>query len=114
MDVLTNGHETERPAEAESPAALPTATATPTLAGARVMLRSIGPGDYQRLRALELAPQLLWRWRHTGSTPAPEQWVTSLWNGVVAQYLIVDHRSGDWIGIVAAFQADNRNGHAHV
>jgi len=104
----------DRPVNHTSPADNDAAEATPRLAGARVLLRPVGPSDYERLRVLELAPQLLWRWRHTGATPAPEQWLNSLWNGVTAQYLVIDHRTREWIGITSAYNADMRNGHAAI
>ena len=86
----------------------------PTLAGAIVSLRAIGPADYERLRSLELSSSLLWRWRHGGHTPSPEAWTASLWNGALAQFLVVDNRTGEWVGLVNAYDADQRNQHAYI
>jgi hypothetical protein len=38
----------------------------------------------------------------------------NLWNGVLAQYLVIERKRAKTIGLVAAYQADFNNGHAYI
>jgi len=102
--------ELEEPLRGEgTPAILP-----PVLEGRRARLRPIQPGDYGFVSALELDPEVHFRWRHRGATPSPERLISSLWDGALAVYL-VEHRQSDRpVGIVVAYQADFRSGTCSV
>lgn len=82
-----------------------------------------------RSRVAQLVPvtsgheELLWR-LHTNGThlvdhrlrgrvPSPEQFHRLVWEGVLAQFLVAT-TDGRVVGLVSAFEADLRNGHAHV
>lgn len=84
------------------------------LRGSHVMLRPVGVGDYEFLRALELSEEFAIRWRHRGATPGPEAWVQSLWQGTLAQFLVVDLRSSRPLGLVCAYNVNFQHGHAYL
>jgi hypothetical protein len=83
------------------------------LSGRNVALRPIGQGDYEFLRTQELSENLGPRWRFRGTTPAPELYPQSLWQGVVAQFAIVDRRSPVPLGLVALYNADTHHDTAY-
>jgi acyl carrier protein len=80
-------------------------------------------------RSAQLVPvtgaheELLWRLHTNGShlvdhrlrgrVPSPEHFHQLLWEGVLAQFLVAT-ADGRVVGLVSAFEADLRNGHAHV
>lgn len=51
--------------------------------------------------------------RLAGQTPSPEEFHRLLWAGTVAQYLVCTDREVP-TGLVSCFEADFRNGHAHL
>ena len=66
------------------------------------------------MSALELDPEVHFRWRHRGGTPSPERLISSLWEGALAVYL-VEHRPSDTpVGLVVSYQPDLRAGTCHV
>jgi RimJ/RimL family protein N-acetyltransferase len=86
----------------------------PPNTGRRVTIRPVLGQDYDMLMKAELAQPdgLLYRYR--GQTPSPESFVANLWNGVLNQQIIADIRTGQPVGIVAAYNADFRNGTAYL
>lgn len=86
------------------------------LDGRRVRLRALNPGDYDLLRRLELSPQLLQRWRNRGATPGMSDWVRSMEEAVLAQFLVIDDRDGaeEWVGLVSAYNPDFQHGYAYL
>jgi hypothetical protein len=66
------------------------------------------------LRQAELSSNLLFRWRHHGMTPSPEEFPRKLWSGVLAQFLVIDRGSNRVLGVYAAFNADLANGFASI
>lgn len=84
------------------------------LHGRFVYLRVIGPEDYRFLRTAELGGDLGVRWRFRGSTASPEQWVQSLWQSTLAQYVVVGVDDPNPLGLVAAYQANFQDGFAFV
>lgn len=92
----------------EAPPPRPTETA-PHLDGRNVSLRAVRPTDYDYLYALSLAPDNIWTWRQRGSTPGPDVFRQSLWQGVLAQFMIVKRPDGPPVGLVSAYAADFRN-----
>jgi hypothetical protein len=79
-----------------------------------VALRPISTHDYANLRVAELSESLGPRWRYSGNTPTMEQWVSTLGQGILAQFLIVSQGDGRALGIVCAYNADLANGFAYV
>jgi len=72
------------------------------------------PSDYDTLRALELSPDLLWRFRSRGATPAPEEWTRLRSSGVLAEFLVVRRASSQPIGAVFAYNASPMHGFAYI
>lgn len=79
-----------------------------------VHLRPVEPADYAALRRFELDLTLGPRWRHRGSTPSPEAFVQSLWNGALAVYLVQGGHRPDPLGLVTAYGQDLQSGFAWV
>lgn len=88
----------------------------PTLVGRRVRLRALNPADYELLRRVELSPHLLQRWRNRGATPAMADWVRSVEQTALAQFLVVDDRDGTekWVGLVSVYNPDFQHGLAYL
>lgn len=86
----------------------------PGLDGRHVFLRAVGPEDYGYLQLMETSSEMAARWKYRGATPSPEQWAQGLWNGTLAQFLIISRADETPVGIVSAFQPSFQDGHAHV
>lgn len=76
-------------------------------------LRPIVPSDYEPLFQVELSNHLAPRWRSGGTTPSFETYVSTLFDGVLAQYVVVDATSKAPIGHVAAYGANLAGGWAY-
>lgn len=87
---------------------------TPPLASRRVRLRPIGEQDRRFLYELMTSPEAGGRVRFGGSTPSPEKVVASLWESVLAQFIVESAQSGRQVGLVAITSPDFRNGFAYV
>lgn len=86
-----------------------------TLRAERVGLRAIVPPDYQVLYTAELSEFLGVRWRHRGTTPSPERYAQTLWDGVLVQLGVVDlDKPAELIGIVGAYSANLRDGYCYL
>lgn len=85
----------------------------PPLATRRVRLRPIVEGDRRFLYELMSNPEAGGRVRFGGGTPSPEKVAASLWDSVLAQFVVADRRD-DPIGLVAITSPDFRNGFAYV
>jgi hypothetical protein len=86
----------------------------PSLQGRHVYLRTVGPADYPTLRMLETSSDIAPRWRFRGATPGPEQWAQSIWNGMLAQFLVVGRQSDTPLGIVGIYNANLQNGWGYL
>lgn len=86
----------------------------PPVSGRRVFLRLVMQADYDLIRMVESSGQNQVLYRHKGTTPSPEEFVARLWAGVLAQFMVCEKSTGRPVGIVAAYGADFRNGHAHL
>jgi RimJ/RimL family protein N-acetyltransferase len=86
----------------------------PPVSGRKVFLRVVMQGDYETIRMVESSGDNQLLYRHKGTTPSPEEFVARLWAGVLAQFMVCENSSGRPVGIVAAYGADFRNGHAHL
>lgn len=82
--------------------------------GRTVRLRALVTSDYEPLRLLEQTGVSLVRYRHRGQTLSPENFVASLWHGVLAQFVVCTVEEAYSLGLVAAYDADLRNGHCKV
>lgn len=86
----------------------------PSLSGRRVFLRPLNPADYGPIRSAECAPSVGVFYRHRGVTLAPDQFVQSLWTGVLVQFAVCQVTTGELTGTVAVYGTDFRNGHARL
>jgi RimJ/RimL family protein N-acetyltransferase len=86
----------------------------PPLTGRRVRLRSIFPSDYDYLYALATSEDMGYRWRFRGMSPSPEAFPQGLWHQVLAQFIIERVENGQRLGLVVAFDANERNGWCHI
>lgn len=84
------------------------------LVGSRVALRPVTQGDYDHIRMAEMAGADSLTYRHRGVTPSPEEWVMSLWRGVLTQWIVIEKNSGMPVGLMSAYGGDFRSGHAYV
>lgn len=88
--------------------------AAPLLCTRRVLLRRIGEQDRRFLYELMTAPEAGGRVRFGGATPSPEKVAASLWESVLAQFIVESAGSGQPVGLVAITSPDFRNGFAYV
>jgi RimJ/RimL family protein N-acetyltransferase len=86
----------------------------PPFATRHVRLRALETADYAWLHAASSDDELALAWRFRGSTPSPDAFVRTLWEGVLAQFLVVGarppHRPS---GHVSAYNADLHSGTAY-
>lgn len=85
-----------------------------TRLGDRVALRPLRPSDYPLFYEAELTPPDDVLYRHRGATPAYEAYPETLWNNVVAQFVIADRADGSPLGLTAAYEPNFRDGHARI
>jgi RimJ/RimL family protein N-acetyltransferase len=90
------------------------ADAVPVLEGRHVRLKPVDTGDYPFLVALQTNPENLIRWRYRGTTPSPEQIVQTLWQGVLAQFLIVRVDTNQPVGLVVGYNPEFRHGYVYL
>jgi RimJ/RimL family protein N-acetyltransferase len=84
------------------------------LIGRFVTLRVVTPRDYDLLYRLHVEPLNAVTGRLSGTTINPDEFGRFLWNGVLAQYIIDRRESPAFVGLVTAYNADFRNGHASL
>lgn len=97
------------PTRSERPTAPQTA-----LVGRSVALRPVNPGDYDFLRRAEVSEQLGPRWRFRGAVPAPEMYPQALWQGVTAQFAVVEAGTPMPIGLVSLYNVEHAHGTGYV
>lgn len=86
----------------------------PALTNGRISLRALSVEDLDWLRAAETSEFLAFRWRLRGGHPNPNDFVDQLWSGLIALFVIEQAGEGEPVGILSAYQADQRNGHCRV
>lgn len=86
----------------------------PTLEGTLVYLRPVFPEDLALLQLLDQGSPVAPRGRLRGRTPSPEIWSSSFWDGVLAQFLIIDRESDAPVGLVGVVRASLQDGHARL
>lgn len=80
----------------------------------RVGLRTIRETDSHFLYELMTSPEAGGRVRFAGATPSPEQVRASLWESVLAQFVVVGAESGEPKGVVAVTSPNFRDGFAYL
>jgi RimJ/RimL family protein N-acetyltransferase len=81
---------------------------------ARVRLRPISDRDRVFLYELMTAPDAGGRVRFGGATPSPDKVASSLWESVLAQFLIEGTSSEEPLGLLAITSPNFREGFAYV
>lgn len=89
-------------------------TANPLPGTSRVRLRTLADTDSAFLYELMSAPDAGGRVRFAGATPSPEQIVASLWENVLAQFVIEGVSTGRPLGLVALTTPNFRDGWAYL
>ncbi|MDP8930016.1 MAG: GNAT family N-acetyltransferase, partial [Actinomycetota bacterium] len=89
-------------------------TLTPPMSSRRVRLRPIAEQDRHFIYDLMVTPEAGGRVRFGGATPSPEKVATTLWESVLAQFIVERGGSGQPLGLVAITSPDFRNGFAYV
>jgi RimJ/RimL family protein N-acetyltransferase len=84
------------------------------LRGRRVALRPLTAQDYDFVYSISTAPENLVRWRFRGSTPSPEAFIQSLWQGVMAQFMITRPDDGAPVGLIYCYNTDPRSQTTHI
>jgi RimJ/RimL family protein N-acetyltransferase len=80
----------------------------------RIRLRHITDRDRPFLYELMTSPQAGGRVRFAGATPSPERIASSLWESVLAQFIIEGADSGEALGLVAITSPNFRDGFAYI
>ncbi|WP_153278485.1 hypothetical protein [Saccharothrix syringae] len=70
--------------------------------------------DLDWLRAAETDELPAFRWRLRGGHPSPHDFIDQLWNGLLVMFVVEKAGDATPIGLLSAYQADQRNGHCRV
>jgi RimJ/RimL family protein N-acetyltransferase len=95
-------------------ARLPARPADPLPGTRHVRLRPITDADSTFLYALMSDPEAGGRVRFAGATPSPDQIVASLWEGVLAQFVVEGVTARQPLGLVAVTSPNFRDGWAYL
>lgn len=82
--------------------------------GKRVVLRAADRTDFDFLYGLASSPVMGFRWRYRGATPSPDLFAAQLWDGVLAQFTVLDRKSAERVGVVSLYNASFQNGYAYL
>ena len=86
----------------------------PSTLTSHLRLRPVEPGDYGLLNATALSPGYLHTWRYRGSTPSPDDFVRSLWSGVLCQFIAERRRDRSPVGLLSAYNVNHRHRWCYV
>jgi RimJ/RimL family protein N-acetyltransferase len=86
----------------------------PQMSSKRVRLRTITDRDSAFLYELMTSPHAGGRVRFGGATPNPEKVAASLWDSVLAQFVIEGLRSEEALGLVAITSPNFRDAFAYI
>ena len=87
---------------------------SPLMSTRRIRLRVITDRDSVFLYELMTSPQSGGRVRFAGATPSPEKIAASLWDSVLAQFVIEGVNSQKPLGLVAITSPNFRDGFAYI
>jgi len=86
----------------------------PRMVSARVLMRPITPEDYPALYRMSVTEPVNSLWRFRGATPGFDEFVQTLFRGVLCQFAMTSPTDGKIIGQVTAYNADLRNDHCYA
>jgi len=87
---------------------------SPLMSARRVRLRPLADSDAGFLYQLMVTPQAGGRVRFAGATPSPEKIAASLWDSVLAQFIIESAGRRRPLGLVAITTPNFRDGFAYI
>jgi RimJ/RimL family protein N-acetyltransferase len=96
------------------PAAARPALEGPPLATRRIRLRALTDRDRAFVYHLMTPPQPGGRVRFGGATPSPDKVLSTLWDSVLAQFIVERVDGNEPIGLVAISSANFRDGFAYL
>ena len=79
-----------------------------------VTLRPVLARDTDLLYLWATDPLTADTWRYRGTTPSPEAFQRSLWENVIAQYLVISRASAQPLGLVGLYNANLASGYAYA
>lgn len=77
-------------------------------------LRAVLPGEYEDLYLRETSGDLARLGGLEGATPPFEEWMKQRWAATMARFVVFGDKDHARLGLVSLFNADLRNGHAHL
>ena len=80
----------------------------------RLQLRPLYPNDYGFLYAISVSPDTAFHWRFRGMQPSFDDFIRTLNQGVLVQYVITNRGEDRPLGLVACYKADFINRHAYI
>jgi RimJ/RimL family protein N-acetyltransferase len=86
----------------------------PTWQGRRVTLRPVASSDLRFVYRISLDPSIAFRWRYRGALPTEAEFTQSLFSGVLVQFVVSNKRTGDPLGLVTAYNANQREGWVYL
>lgn len=85
------------------------------LSSKRVILRPINQSDLNKLYQITVDSKNAYRWRHLGILPTFDEFVSTLYNQVLIQFVISSKNNpNDPLGLVICYSADANHGFAYV
>ena len=80
----------------------------------QVALAPVTPQHIEPIYLASLDPHWSYRWRFRGRTLSPEEFRRALFEGVLAQFVVVDQATGALVGLVVAYEHHPDAGHCSV
>ncbi len=80
----------------------------------RFVLRPVLPDAIPFLYRLAVSEEVGFRWRFRGAVPNVETFQSTLWQGILVQFVVVDAIDQEPVGFVVAYNADHFRGIAYV
>lgn len=80
----------------------------------RVELRPVRMADVDHIYEMATVGDSVYGWRYRGATPPPDVFARQLFEGVLAQYLVVDRAQGTLQGLVGLYNANLASQHVYA
>jgi hypothetical protein len=84
------------------------------LSGRHVYLRAVLPGEYEDLYLRETSGTRASQGGLEGTTPSLDEWLRQTAARTLARFVVLGSGDNRRLGLVTLFNADMRNGHAHL
>lgn len=80
----------------------------------RLALRPPLQRDLERLYSMAVSSDNAYRWRYRGTTPSWDTFHRQLWDGVLAQYLVIRKNDSAVLGLVTLYNANLSSGYTYA